>query len=125
MYEARERGKRPGALAGRLLLAAAMALASGAGHALGASANKPITPKPAAAAPTKPAKKVTTPAQRCTELEGQFDGALQKHNDAKSLPAAQKLRTDGQRLCDGGQHAAGALRLAKALIDLGVKPDDN
>ena len=72
-----------------------------------------------------PAKKVTTPAQRCKDLEGQFDTALSKHNPAKALTAAQKLRADGERLCDAGQHAAGALRLAKALIDLGVKPDVN
>src|SRR6266536_1652019 len=122
MHEARTSGKRPGALAGRLLLAAVLALPLGAGNALGASTTKPIAPKPVAAAP---AKKVTTPAQRCSDLEGQFDIALPKHDDAKSLPAAQKLRADGQRLCDGGQHAAGALRLAKALIDLGVHPDGN
>ena len=90
---------------------------------------KPVPPKPAAAPPAKaaatPAKKVTTPAQRCKDLEGQFDTALPKHNGAKTLTAAQKLRADGERLCDAGQHAAGALRLAKALIDLGVKPDVN
>src|SRR5437762_13996990 len=110
MHEARERGKRPGALAGRLLLAAIVALSAGTGNALGAAATKPVPPKPPAAAP---AKKVTTPAQRCSDLEGQFDVALPKHDDAKSLPAAQKLRADGQHLCDAGQHAAGALRLAK------------
>jgi len=82
---------------------------------------KPAPQKPA----TPPMKKVTTPAQRCKDLEEQFDAALPKHADAKNLTNAQKLRTEGQRLCDEGQHAAGALRLAKALVDLGVKPDVN
>jgi hypothetical protein len=122
MKEARERGKRPGALAARFLLAAILGLSGTAGNAWAASAKPPPT-KPAAAAPVK---KVTTPAQRCTDLEGQFDGALPKHNNAsKTVTTAQKLRADGQRLCDAGQHAAGALRLAKALVDLGVKPDRN
>jgi hypothetical protein len=110
------------ALAGRLLLAGLLAAPAGAGTVLGASATKPLTPKPPA---TQPVKKVTTPAQRCTDLEAQFDAALPKHADAKNLTAAQKLRADGQHLCEEGQHAAGALRLVKALTDLGVKPDVN
>src|SRR5262249_58898138 len=111
----------PAALLCRLMLAASVTVAAGAGGALGASAKAPAQ-KPAAA--VAPEKKVTTPTQRCKALEVQFDQALPKHSDGKSQPTAQKLRADGQRLCDAGQHAAGALRLAKALIDLGVRPDD-
>lgn len=124
MNQARVRGKGPAALAARLLFAAVLGLATGTGTAFAASATPKAAPppKPAAAAA---AKKVTTPAQRCTDLEGQFDVALPKHGGSKTLGAAQKLRADGQRLCDAGQHAAGALRLAKALVDLGVKPDVN
>ena len=122
MTEARGRAWHPAALASRVLLAVGLALSSSVGNALSASATKPVPPKPATAAP---AKKVTTPAQRCTDLEGEFDIALPKHSDSKSLSAAQKLRADGQRLCEAGQHAAGALRLAKALAALGVKPEVN
>jgi hypothetical protein len=124
MNQARASGRRPGLLAAKLLLAGLLALSADAGSAFAVSATtKPVPPKPAAAA--IPAKKVTTPAQRCKDLEGQFDVALSKHSGAKMLTAAQKLRADGERLCDAGQHAAGALRLAKALVDLGVKPDVN
>lgn len=122
MKEARGRGRQRRALAAWLLLASLAIVSTGAGNALGASATKPVPPKPAA---SQPAKKVTTPAQRCTDLESQFDTALPKHGDAKNLTAAQKLRTEGQHLCEEGQHAAGALRLARALTDLGVKPDLN
>jgi hypothetical protein len=122
MSKARGRGSQPAALAGWLLVSAVLALSSGFGSAFGAPATKPPQPKPATAAP---AKKVTTPAQRCSDLESQFDVALPKHSDSKSLTSAQKLRADGQRLCDAGQHAAGALRLVKALADLGVKPEVN
>ena len=110
------------ALGSRLLLAGLLAASVGAGNALGASTTKPVPAKPQV---SQPLRKVTTPAQRCTKLETQFDAALTTHGDAKNLTAAQKLRADGEHLCEEGQHAAGALRLAKALIDLGVKPDLN
>jgi hypothetical protein len=122
MKEARGRGRRWRALVAGLSLVGLIVASAGAGNALGAAATKPVPPKPVAA---QPAKKVTTPTQRCTDLEGQFDAALPKHGDAKNLTAAQKLRAEGQHLCEEGQHASGALRLAKALIDLGVKPDVN
>jgi hypothetical protein len=123
MKEARGSSGHWRALAGRLLLAGSLVASAGAAVALGAPASKPAQPKPAAG--SQPAKKVTTPAQRCTDLESQFDAALPKHGDAKNLAAAQKLRAEGEHLCEEGQHAAGALRLAKALVDLGVKPDLN
>jgi len=122
MKEARGWARQWRALAGWLLLAGGLAASAGAGSALGASTTKPVPSKPATLQPTK---KVTTPAQRCADLESQFDAALLKHGDAKNLTAAQKLRAEGQHLCEEGQHAAGALRLAKALIDLGLKPDVN
>jgi len=122
MKEARGPGRQWRALAVRLFLAGLIVASAAAGNALGAAATKPVPPKPAA---SQPLKKVTTPAQRCTDLEGQFDAALLKHGDAKNLTAAQKLRAEGQHLCEEGQHAAGALRLARALIELGVKPDVN
>jgi hypothetical protein len=125
MRVARGRGWQWRALAARLALAGLVVASAGAGNGLGAAATKPPPPKPAASQPAKPAKKVTTPAQRCTDLESQFDAALPKHSDAKNLNAAQKLRAEGQHLCEEGQHAAGALRLARALVDLGVKPDVN
>jgi hypothetical protein len=121
MHEARRRQSHRRAFAGRLWLAGCLAALVGIGSLDAAPFTKPVTTKPA----TQPAKKVTTPAQRCKDLEEQFDIALPKHADAKNLNAAQKLRAEGQRLCEEGQHAAGALRLAKALVDLGVKPDVN
>ena len=120
MKEARGRGRQWRALAARLSLVGL--IVASAGNALGAAATKPVPPKPAV---SQPAKKVTTPTQRCTDLENQFDAALPKHSDAKNLTAAQKLRAEGQHLCEDGQHASGALRLARALVDLGVKPDVN
>jgi hypothetical protein len=63
---------------------------------------------------------VITPAERCDSLEKQFDKALPKHADAKNLAAAKKLRAEGERRCDAGKHAAGALALARALTELGV-----
>ena len=74
----------------------------------------------AASPPKKPATVVMTPAERCDSLERQFDRALPKHEDAKALTAARKLRAQGEKLCDHGKHAAGALALAEALTDLGV-----
>jgi hypothetical protein len=73
-----------------------------------------------AAPPKKPPAVVVTPAERCDSLERQFDKALPKHEDAKALTAAKKLRVQGEKLCDRGKHAAGALALAQALADLGV-----
>lgn len=122
MTEARRSSRQWRALVGRLLLAGLLTASVGAGNALGASTTKTVSPKPPA---SQPLKKVTTPAQRCTDLETQFDAALPKHGDAKNLTAAQRLRAEGQKLCEAGQHAAGALHLARALIDLGVKPDVN
>ena len=120
MTEAGRSGRQWRALASRLLLAGLLTASAGAGNALDASKPKPVPPKPPA---SQLVKKVTTPAQRCTDLETQFDAALPKHRDAKNLAAAQTLRAAGQHLCEEGQHATGALRLARALIDLGVKPD--
>ncbi len=122
MHEARERDRHWRALAGAAWLAVCVAATVGIGTpGTAAPVTKPATQKPA----PQPTKKVTTPAQRCKDLEEQFDTALPKHGDAKNLVTAQRLRSEGQRLCDEGQHAAGALRLAKALVDLGVKPDVN
>src|SRR5262245_58464224 len=125
MNQARASGRRPSLLAAKLLLAGILAVAAGAGAGNAFAVSATTKPPPAKAAATAPVKKVTTPAQRCKDLEGQFDIALPKHAGAKMLTAAEKLRADGEHLCDAGQHAAGALRLAKALVDLGVKPDVN
>jgi hypothetical protein len=122
MHEARGRLRHWRALAGRLWLAGSLAALIDIGSPVAAPVTiRPATPKTT----TQPAKKVTTPAQRCKDLEEQFDTALPKHVDAKNLSTAQRLRAEGQHLCEEGQHAAGALRLAKALVDLGVKPDVN
>jgi hypothetical protein len=122
MHEARGRQGRRRALAGFLWLAACVAALTSVGSpGIAAPITKPMTQK----ATVPPVKKVTTPAQRCKDLEEQFDVALPKHADARNLVTAQKLRTEGQHLCETGQHAAGALRLARALVDLGVKPDVN
>ena len=121
MHVARGRRRHGRALAGCIWLAACVAAIVATGSS-GAAA--PVT-KPTVAKTAPPAKKVTTPAQRCKDLEEQFDIALPKHPEAKNISAAQKLRAEGQHLCEEGQHAAGALRLARALVDLGVKPDVN
>ncbi len=80
------------------------------------------------AAPKSPApavvRGVTTPAERCTALEKQFDLALLKGVKAHDPALARKLRAEGAHLCDTGRHAAGALRLAKALADLGLEPQE-
>ncbi len=67
---------------------------------------------------------VTTPAQRCAALEKQFDAALLKGVPARNLVNAKRLRAEGGHLCEIGRHAAGALRLSRALADLGLKPKE-
>src|SRR5579883_1644284 len=82
MHEARGRRRQWRALAGRLALALCIAALVAAGNSgVAAPMTKPTTQKPA----TQPAKKVTTPAQRCKDLEEQFDAALPKHADARNL----------------------------------------
>ena len=72
-------------------------------------------------AATTPAKPVVKPAERCAALQSQFDAALPAHQTAKRLAAAQKLRADGGKLCDGKHYAAGERKILAALRDLGVK----
>jgi hypothetical protein len=84
-------------------------------------------PALAATAPVKaakaeaPASRVTTPAQRCAALEKQFDDGAKGEADGRNLAAAKKLRTEGGHLCEVGRHAAGALRLSRALAEIGLK----
>ena len=67
------------------------------------------------------AKPVVKPAERCAALQSQFDAALPDHQSSKHLAAAQKLRADGGKLCDGKHYAAGERKILAALRDLGVK----
>jgi hypothetical protein len=83
----------------------------------------PVAKKPADGAKTPPAVTVTTPAERCDDLEKQFDESLPKHTDAKNLTSAKKWRTEGEKRCDAGKHAVGAWWLARALTELGVAPE--
>ena len=76
-----------------------------------------------------PAAGVVTPTERCQALEKQFDQAIRRHEDTHgvstaTLAAAKTLRAEGEKLCSAGRHAAGALDLARALADLGIKADD-
>jgi hypothetical protein len=84
-------------------------------------------PAASATAPAKtakveqPATRITTPAQRCAALEKQFDDAAKTEADGKNLASAKKLRAEGGHLCEVGRHAAGALRLSRALAEIGLK----
>ena len=64
-----------------------------------------------------------TPAQQCTKLEKQFDGAIKKHaNDPKAADAKQ-ARTDGGDMCKSADKKAdGVKKLQEAITDIGLKP---
>jgi hypothetical protein len=73
------------------------------------------------AATAKPVKVSVKPAERCASLGSQFDAAADAHKTDKKFDAAQKLRTDGGKLCDGKHYAAGERKIVAALKDIGVK----
>lgn len=62
-----------------------------------------------------------TPAEKCTNLEKQFDSAIKKHEKAAKAGEAKTLRTEGGNLCASGKHAEGVAKLEQALKDIGVK----
>ena len=95
-------------------VAAALVIATSAFAAGTSTKTESMMPK------TQVAK--VTPAQRCTELQHQFDSAIQSHRSAAMAPEAKMMRNDGGKLCAQGQHAAGAAKIEEALKDLGVKP---
>jgi len=74
----------------------------------------------AATAP-KPVKIPVKPAERCASLGSQFDAAADAHKGDKKFSAAQKLRVDGGKLCDGKHYASGERKIVAALKDIGVK----
>jgi hypothetical protein len=63
-----------------------------------------------------------TPAQKCTALEKQFDGAIKTHGTAAKAPDARTLRADAGGLCTSGKAEDGVMKLQQALNDIGVKP---
>jgi hypothetical protein len=63
-----------------------------------------------------------TPATRCTELEAQFDQAVQVHEHAAMVSQAKDLRREAGPICAGGNHNEGITKLDTALRDIGVKP---
>jgi hypothetical protein len=69
----------------------------------------------------KPAPVVVKAAERCASLAAQFDEAAEAHKNDKKFPAAQKLRDEGGRLCEGKHYAAGGRRIVEALKQIGVK----
>jgi len=107
----------------RLLVLVGPALLSPA--ALGAAPlREPVSAKVQPVPQKPPMPKVITPAQRCAALEKQFDEALKGTFDDRNLPAAKKLRSEGGHLCESGRHAAGALRLARALQAIGLEAEE-
>lgn len=89
-----------------------------------AGATEPASGAKAAKPSSSEIHKVTTPAERCSALERQFDTALLKGAEPRGLSSAKKLRAEGAHLCESGRHAAGALRLSRALADLGLDPKE-
>jgi hypothetical protein len=107
----------------RVLVLAGLALSTTA--ALGAEpVLEPVSAKVPVAPQKPPMPKVITPAQRCSALEKQFDEALKGTFDDRNLSAAKKLRSEGGHLCESGRHAAGALRLARALQEIGLEAEE-
>ena len=94
--------------------------------ALGAATPPLLQPVAAKVQPPAkaPAPNIITPAQRCTALEKQFDEALKDSYDGHNLNAAKKLRAEGGHLCETGRHAVGALRLARALEEIGLEAEE-
>jgi hypothetical protein len=75
----------------------------------------------ASSAAAKSAKQ-TKQAERCIELERQFDAEVATHGDVEKIAEARRLRDDGGKLCASGKHASAVRKLESALKDLGVKP---
>ena len=64
----------------------------------------------------------STPAQRCSALEQQFDKAAPGHKMVKNYTEATKLRADGGTACAQHKETDGVKKLEDALGILGVKP---
>lgn len=64
----------------------------------------------------------STPAQRCTALEQQFDKVAPAHKMVKDYTEATKLRADAGTACAQHKEADGIKKLESALGILGVKP---
>ncbi|MDH3475357.1 MAG: hypothetical protein OEM59_16885 [Rhodospirillales bacterium] len=62
-----------------------------------------------------------TQAEKCTDLEKQFDAAIKTHETAAKVNEAKAMRTEGGKLCAGGKQAEGIVKLEQALKDLGVE----
>lgn len=68
------------------------------------------------------ASAASSPAQRCTALEQQFDKAAPDHKMVKNYSEATKLRADGGTACTQHKETDGIKKLEDALGILGVKP---
>ena len=64
----------------------------------------------------------STPAQRCSALEAQFDKVAPSHKMVKDYTEATKLRTDAGTACAAHKETDGIKKLESALNILGVKP---
>lgn len=64
-----------------------------------------------------------TPAQQCTKLEKQFDGAIGKHGTDAKAADAKTARADGGTMCKSADKKAdGVKKLQEAVTDIGLKP---
>jgi hypothetical protein len=69
----------------------------------------------------------SAPAQKCTDLEHQFDKQVKLKETSERGPMTQvmharALRRDGAKLCVTGKVEAGVKDLQQALITIGEKP---
>lgn len=72
---------------------------------------------------TQPTQKAAamTPAEKCTDLQKQFDEAIKTHGSAAKAAQAKTLRSEAAGLCTSGKDAEGIAKLEQAMKDLGVK----
>lgn len=88
---------------------------------LAALLSSPVLATPNSATFSYTAQKGPVAAERCTQLESQFDSAMAtQHPSSKQTSKAQALRWEGTSLCANRQHMAGIKKLEEALNKLGV-----
>ena len=62
--------------------------------------------------------------ERCAMLETQFDAAVKQQAASNSVTTAKELRSEGQKLCGGGDVASGVTKLEMALKQINVEPQE-
>ena len=65
---------------------------------------------------------VLTPAERCLQLEHQFDANSKAYSTSAKYKNARAMRSEGAGLCSSGKQVAGIQKLEQALKAIGETP---